>query len=530
QAKPEGKIHLFWDTVSGLNVSYYNIYRSTFAVVNSYSEKISSTTYNYFIDTTTTEGTRYYYCITAVVDGVESNESNIVNEIADASSPNINILTGGILGLVGIGYRVKATITDTYHLVGGATLYYCIDGSTTWYNTYMFKSEDNTWVGEIPSKFITLSGVRFYIKAEDTAGNIAVLPELNPEINSFKIDVISSLKIYVFPNKAATILLPDETELYITTSAVSVDDVLQVRIPQNVPHVQEGLVSPPADVKEFYFVSGTQRLAKECSLILPYSLKDSINEHKLRIYLWDTNKWVYVDSTVNLYKKVVSGKINRLGLYAVIADTIPPVITNLTPTTGDILPKRPVVAANIYDTGSGIEINSIKFVVSYPAGTKTTQVVITTISYPSNEIIVSDNSVKFIPLTDYIPGYTYTIELYVGDKSGNIAKHTVNFKVGSEPLLCTYSYPNPFDPLLGVNIKYILNEQMKETKIKIYNVEGKVIKVLNGSSVAGVNIVFWDGRDDNGNIVNSEVFLCHIQVKDMNDKIFKKVIKMLAWR
>ena len=52
--------------------------------------------------------------------------------------------------------------------------------------------------------------------------------------------------------------------------------------------------------------------------------------------------------------------------------------------------------------------------------------------------------------------------------------------------------------------------------IKIYNLAGKLKRLPqeNKEAPKGVNVVFWDGRDDEDNIVKSDLYIVTITVGD----------------
>jgi len=70
------------------------------------------------------------------------------------------------------------------------------------------------------------------------------------------------------------------------------------------------------------------------------------------------------------------------------------------------------------------------------------------------------------------------------------------------------NYPNPFNP--NTNINFVVTRHALPVHINIYNVRGqKVRTLLDGSREfgAGEHSVVWDGRDDNGRLVSSGVYL-----------------------
>jgi hypothetical protein len=68
------------------------------------------------------------------------------------------------------------------------------------------------------------------------------------------------------------------------------------------------------------------------------------------------------------------------------------------------------------------------------------------------------------------------------------------------------NYPNPFNP--ETTIQYQIIEGSK-VKIEIYSVTGKLIKTLiDENKIPGFHSVTWDGRDHDGAIVTSGLYIC----------------------
>ena len=92
------------------------------------------------------------------------------------------------------------------------------------------------------------------------------------------------------------------------------------------------------------------------------------------------------------------------------------------------------------------------------------------------------------------------------------------------------SYPNPFVfgaglgcHINGARIAYQIPEQGK-VELMIYNYLGQLIRRLtNGEQPSGNHAVYWDGRDNNGSLVSSGVYLYRLE---WNDRV---VIKRLIF-
>lgn len=72
------------------------------------------------------------------------------------------------------------------------------------------------------------------------------------------------------------------------------------------------------------------------------------------------------------------------------------------------------------------------------------------------------------------------------------------------------NYPNPFNT--STAIRYDLPE-MSFVSLEIYNLLGQKIRTLaNSVQYPGQYQISWDGRDDNGNLMSTGIYLCQLQV------------------
>ncbi len=72
------------------------------------------------------------------------------------------------------------------------------------------------------------------------------------------------------------------------------------------------------------------------------------------------------------------------------------------------------------------------------------------------------------------------------------------------------NYPNPFNPT--TTIRYRLSAVNRVT-LKVYDILGREVRTLvDERQTAGEHIVWWDGKDNDGNLVPSGAYFCQLQV------------------
>ena len=148
--------------------------------------------------------------------------------------------------------------------------------------------------------------------------------------------------------------------------------------------------------------------------------------------------------------------------------------------------------------------------------------------YGANPLILSYtiNSINPKFVVDYKPELEdgdYLLRVVAKDPNGNIADSAsseVYFVVSSETkLLQVYNYPNPF-----ANETYFtfrLSQIPEEIKIRIYTIAGRMIKEIVSKSTElnyDLNKIYWDGKDEDGDVVANGTYLYKMLMKS-NDKV-----------
>jgi len=83
------------------------------------------------------------------------------------------------------------------------------------------------------------------------------------------------------------------------------------------------------------------------------------------------------------------------------------------------------------------------------------------------------------------------------------------------------NYPNPFNP--ETSIKFSL-DQPQHVRLSIYSLGGQLIRILeNEYKQAGIHTACWDGRDENGYVVSSGIYIYRIE-SDYGYHVMKKAV------
>ncbi|MBE5748339.1 MAG: hypothetical protein E7344_01770 [Clostridiales bacterium] len=189
QANETG-INLTWvqddfDTLAG-----YNVYRSyaedgQYTRLNSY---VLSPETKEFFDDTVEPGKVYYYNFTVVkTDLSESKPSGkVVVRSYDTMAPAI-YHSPVRTAYTGSNLLVSATITDNLQ-ISQAKLYYRVVGSAEWRSVSMTAFNDR-YTGIIPSEYVDLAGIEYYIDAFDGGNHTYKGTEQDPYLVTVKLAV-----------------------------------------------------------------------------------------------------------------------------------------------------------------------------------------------------------------------------------------------------------------------------------------------------------------------------------------------------
>jgi hypothetical protein len=162
--------------------------------------------------------------------------------------------------------------------------------------------------------------------------------------------------------------------------------------------------------------------------------------------------------------------------------------------------------------------------------------------YLNDELIPSDTSIISYEFSennpkivvDYMPSLDdgeYALKVLWRDYEGNIVDSSgveKFFLVSNEAkLLNVYNYPNPTSGETHFTFK--LTQIPEEIKIKIFTIAGRLVKELKLTSNElkyDFNKIYWDGRDEDGDVLANGVYLYKVIMKAGNNS--EEVTQKLA--
>jgi hypothetical protein len=159
------------------------------------------------------------------------------------------------------------------------------------------------------------------------------------------------------------------------------------------------------------------------------------------------------------------------------------------------------------------------------------------IFHNNNQVFFKDDSLKFT-YTEYPNSHAtiewdpvlkdgkHTLEVLAKDASGNFfdtTAYSVNFMVNSKnDIIDAYNYPNPFKDETYFTFNITGQDLPDELTIKIFTVAGRLINSLRipiSEIHFGFNKVFWDGRDEDQNVVANGVYFYKIIYRNKNNSV-----------
>lgn len=297
----------------------------------------------------------------------------------------------------------------------------------------MFNASD-PWVYERYEAMLNSSAVKFNVSESDVVlenrtvhrisfynDSLSLPPPDSPAELVLKVYLLSPNTTGDFVIDTGGIYVPDSTALPLKHTNVSVDATPPVIInitPANIKVEQNTHANISwriiDDNPGYYWV------LKNGTLIgspRPYESGVSVNVSVNTTVLGYWNYTIYANDSVG---NLESNQIN-----VTVVDTTPPAILNLTPPENSIINTTPLICVNYSDSGSGVNISSVRIIVD---GTERTE----------NATITPD-SICYTPsaLSDGLHNVTVILK----DNAGNSNSTTWNFTLDTKPPVVKIIYP-----------------------------------------------------------------------------------------
>lgn len=194
---------------------------------------------------------------------------------------------------------------------------------------------------------------------------------------------------------------------------------------------------------------------------------------------------------------------------------------------GDIVSAKPVIVLTIKDNSiQQIDTSNFKIVLdSHPIIFSGDDVKFAITSHPFRQI-----EIEWTPLlADGMHRLSINVKNALGNFSDSLNHKIQFYTFKKSDIQNIFNYPNPFQDNTNFTFQLTGSNIPEEVLIQIFTVAGRFINAMSVPSSAlqiGYNIVPWNGRDKEGNIIANGVYFYKITVK--NNGIVKSVIQKLV--
>jgi hypothetical protein len=253
---------------------------------------------------------------------------------------------------------------------------------------------------------------------------------------------------------------------------------------------------------------------------------DSLNQ--IGVYRFSThlNQWIKVpnDSLNDGYKYVKTNTLGEFALFYVNDSESPAIeitVNGRALRNNMLVPSNPELALILQDE-NGIDISKGIFI-------KIDNDTIPRIDMNVPDSIQNSNAISILTSPHFQTG-AHTLTAEAIDANGNKTIKSLNFTTsGNFDVIIYGNYPNPFIDETYISYTLSRSRPLKEFWVKIYTVSGRMIRKLetvDTNNVFDYGEFYWDGRDEDGNIVANGVYFAIIYAKDEDEKEVEKRIKM----
>ncbi|MDP2302741.1 MAG: C25 family cysteine peptidase [Ignavibacteria bacterium] len=239
---------------------------------------------------------------------------------------------------------------------------------------------------------------------------------------------------------------------------------------------------------------------------------------------------VIVDSGNNIKELFKDNNIYRIN-FKVNPDTVKSIVESAIEMTvnskeifdGDFIPSNPDIKIELHYP-TWFEVGDSTAVQFYLNDNKLTTEQFSGISFDTTNRTMTFNYKNL--LTDG----EYRLKIFSKDINGILSNTPVFerfFVVYNElKIKQVYNYPNPFTE--GTNFTFELTQVPDEVVIRIYTVSGRLIREIKTNSSINFNYLYWDGRDQDGDVIANGVYLYKViaRLGDKTEHITEKLAKI----
>jgi hypothetical protein len=402
-------------------------------------------------------------------------------------------------------YNIKTQNSSTSLI---ASLYGLNANSNKW-DTLLTNLTANTSLSNYPSDIYPYMKMRFSFK--DTTFN-----SINPNIlKNINIEYLSLPELYL--DKPSFTIIPDT--------------LLQgLPVTLNLGVHNAGFIAVDTASINFYLDNSDSSFyktkitniavdsTKSLSYIIPTATLTPASMHSVKAIV-DYNKPEFYKFNNSLNQTFLVTRDSLMPTYEVTFDGKE--IIN-----GDIVSSKPVIMITVKDN-SPISLDTTMFSLSFnnsPLYFNRHDIDYKIIPYPNSQM-----TIKFTPI---LQDGTDTLDILGKNDSGYLdtVSHVYIFNTFSQPdLLNVFNYPNPFRNDTYFTFELHGAQSPDEFKINIFTVAGRLIRAITLPSSGlriGFNKIYWDGRDEDGNVVANGVYFYKIVCK--NNGVLKTIIQKLA--
>lgn len=152
-------------------------------------------------------------------------------------------------------------------------------------------------------------------------------------------------------------------------------------------------------------------------------------------------------------------------------------------------------------------------------------------AYRPKEILAEDFRVLFGGEDARLDGRIENVEIALPEMVAGLEEFLVGVAhkaiVSRTPAIAATSYPNPFNPdtEIRVTMPSELSDGNSPVSVRIYAVNGALVKDLYAGRASGDFVVRWDGTDRSGNAVASANYFAAVQVGEARETVRLLLLK-----